>query len=413
MPYKIIYKATSDKTEQHQTKWEVGCPLLIKAFQVSRDTVTGDTFFQMRLKNITADTIDSFVAKARFYAQDGTLESHEIHPLDADIPAGKDYVISPIQLDNSVITEIDVKIVSTSSKSSAWKSTNDPKPIPAPQSSSICKDALNERKALLSEKSLSKAAASEKDPLYEDSYWVCACGQLNGNSRDTCCECNANRKVLDSVFGKSEADLLKLKEQRDENQKVEQQKKKKRLKLLAFISAAICVAVVAGFFIYAKVIVPSQPLPAFLGYKVGDTIGDDFKKEFEYTKLGSDYAEGFYSRYEAIKPTEINGLKGYLCCNVKDNEIIGIYWSASSYWFNKYTMKSNTQTILDEMERRYGKGEDVVVPNSGETKLDILGPRRTEYDAVQFVPSPNLVYIVCAIESSGDGVAVVECSSSF
>lgn len=127
--YKVIFKATSNEPGA-PTHWEPGCPLLIKAVQVARDTQTGDAYLQLKLWNLTDKTIGSFVLKAEITYQDGTRETVEVNPLDADIAPCYDYKPEPISLAHGNVDKAEARILAVTCGGAGWQSARVAQPIP-------------------------------------------------------------------------------------------------------------------------------------------------------------------------------------------------------------------------------------------------------------------------------------------
>lgn len=185
--YKVIFKATSNEPGA-PTHWEPGCPLLIKAVQVARDTQTGDAYLQLKLWNLTDKTIGSFVLKAEITYQDGTRETVEVNPLDADIAPCYDYKPEPISLAHGNVDKVEARILAVTCGGAGWQSAQVAQPIPHRAPLNLGQQALAERRNILA--ALGKSA--DKYPtgvLCEDDWWICPCGAPNVG-RSCCLACN-------------------------------------------------------------------------------------------------------------------------------------------------------------------------------------------------------------------------------
>lgn len=389
MSCKVIFKASFGKEVDLQPRWEKGCPLQIMAFQVSRDTDSGDTFFQMRVRNISSKIINSFIAKIDITSCNGLCESQEIHPLDADIPAGKDYVPAPIKLSEADISSADVAIILVSMDKEEWKTADSPEPVLNLGQSALTSCALSERRAILAEKGFSKAADVNQDLKTDDLWWTCSCGQLNDRSRKKCCNCGIDFEELAAITALTEQELLMRAKQREQEKNEKAARKKKQHKLIALGGVAVCVIALVGILFYNIVVVPNQPFSAFLGYE----LGDDY----------ASFKQGSVVEYDlAYKPSSINGVSGNLYAKSKSSTIDSLFWSSHS------DDKTASSKVISELEKSYGQGQSVRVPNKEGTKI---GGLESTYMGTQFITPSGIIYIVGS--RSGGNVYVFQSATKY
>ena len=82
--FKVVFRSDNQGADT-SPGWEPGCPLLVNAVQVSRNTDTGQCYLQLKLSNISGATVDSFKLQADVSYVDGASETVELNPLDADV----------------------------------------------------------------------------------------------------------------------------------------------------------------------------------------------------------------------------------------------------------------------------------------------------------------------------------------
>ena len=82
--FKVVFRSDNQGADT-SPGWEPGCPLLVNAVQVSRNTDTGQCYLQLKLSNISGATVNSFKLQADVSYVDGANETAELNPLDADI----------------------------------------------------------------------------------------------------------------------------------------------------------------------------------------------------------------------------------------------------------------------------------------------------------------------------------------
>lgn len=109
--FKVIYRVDlSDSTPD--IMWEEGCPLLLDALQVSRNTDSGETYLQSRFQNISNQTIGSFSVELSIEYSSGKKEILHLNPLDADILPGEKYDVKPFELSEGDAVSVQVETTS-------------------------------------------------------------------------------------------------------------------------------------------------------------------------------------------------------------------------------------------------------------------------------------------------------------
>lgn len=68
--FKVVFRSDNQGADT-SPGWEPGCPLLVNAVQVSRNTDTGQCYLQLKLSNISGATVDSFKLQADVSYVDG------------------------------------------------------------------------------------------------------------------------------------------------------------------------------------------------------------------------------------------------------------------------------------------------------------------------------------------------------
>ena len=72
--FKVVFRSDNQGADT-SPGWEPGCPLLVNAVQVSRNTDTGQCYLQLKLSNISGATVDSFKLQADVSYVDGASET--------------------------------------------------------------------------------------------------------------------------------------------------------------------------------------------------------------------------------------------------------------------------------------------------------------------------------------------------
>ena len=144
--FKVVFRSDNQGAGT-SPGWEPGCPLLVNAVQVSRNTDTGQCYLQLKLSNISGATVNSFKLQADVSYVDGANETAELNPLDADIQPAKTYRPEPVLLTGSQITNVIVRVLSVSQPEIEWhaEAGSEPGPIPVGTELVLDKKAATER----------------------------------------------------------------------------------------------------------------------------------------------------------------------------------------------------------------------------------------------------------------------------
>ena len=202
--YKIIFKADQETEGDNALTWEPGCPALVTAIQVSRNTETSATYLQVKVRNVSDAAISSIFAGLEVSLPDGSIDRAPLEYLDADIPAGEETALKPISLSHSDISSCALAISRIDQASGKWQTSAPAQPLPEKKTLPyLSSRAIDQRARALNAKAdddiLRGAVQDHGD------WWVCACGQVNVK-RDTCCACKQSKALL--LANEDEAKLL-------------------------------------------------------------------------------------------------------------------------------------------------------------------------------------------------------------
>ena len=202
--YKIIFKAGLKAEGNNALTWEPGCPALVTAIQVSRNTETSATYLQVKVRNVSDAAISSIFAGLEVSLPDGSVDRVSLEYLDVDIPAGEEQALKPMALSHSDIASCSLTMSRVALPSGQWQTATAAQPIPKreplPQ---LPQRAIDQRARALNVKADDDALRNAVQD--HGDWWVCACGQVNV-SRDTCCGCNREKALL--LANEDESKLL-------------------------------------------------------------------------------------------------------------------------------------------------------------------------------------------------------------
>lgn len=248
--FKVVFRSDNQGADT-SPGWEPGCPLLVNAVQVSRNTDTGQCYLQLKLSNISGATVNSFKLQADVSYVDGANETAELNPLDADIQPAKTYRPEPVLLTGSQIADVTLRVLSVSQPEKEWHTTpgSAPRPIPAGTLLVLGETAAAERAKSL-EELFKNPSKYRRAIILNDNWWVCSCGMPN-TCRDRCCRCDLGKDYL--VALEDEQSLTaRGKEHRA------RATKKKQLGIIAGLSTAVVVIAAFSFLYFATdLIIPN------------------------------------------------------------------------------------------------------------------------------------------------------------
>ena len=183
--YKVIYR-------DENVGWQEGCPLLIEAVQVSRNVDTSQCYLQLKVKNISAETVDKVVVKAEVQTPQGETETASFESLDAGINPGAEWKPQAKTLATKEVAAISVRVTVVNAEVSFRAMA----PLAKPKEISLQSAANAERDAEIRKARLDP----EKLPFASEdhgAWWICSCGGINVG-RASCCCCGAEKAAAAS-----------------------------------------------------------------------------------------------------------------------------------------------------------------------------------------------------------------------
>ena len=70
--YKVVFRKENESNGLAPLEWEPSCPLAVEAVQVSRHRENRDSFLQIKLRNLTGETVLAFKLIAICEYDDGS-----------------------------------------------------------------------------------------------------------------------------------------------------------------------------------------------------------------------------------------------------------------------------------------------------------------------------------------------------
>lgn len=337
--FKVVYRIdpTDDTPE---ITWEEGCPLLLDALQIARNTDTGEAYVQTRFLNISGEKINSFKVTITVVYGDGSEENLCLNPLDADIFSGMTYSARPVVLSAGDAIAARVKVEIVCRDSGQWVSHLPLSKVRKPCALSLSSTALEERVDELRELGCKD---SRKASLYSiernDGWTLCPCGQVNVGTK-YCVSCGLDLSTYSSAL----EDLKTLSQKgadRKEREEAERQKRDEKQaetkkKAIRFSVPMLLIVLILLMVWYSAVFLPrdnaEKGLSAFEEnnslYEYGDWVDLDEweEKSTNYTKELKNFTSFNYSRLSEESKLKVLKLLA------KEETIDAIYDEVVSNW---------------------------------------------------------------------------------
>lgn len=337
--FKVVYRIdpTDDTPE---ITWEEGCPLLLDALQIARNTDTGEAYVQTRFLNISGEKINSFKVTIRVVYGDGSEENLCLNPLDADIFSGMTYSARPVVLSAGDAIAARVKVEIVCRDSGQWVSHLPLSKVRKPCALSLSSTALEERVRELRELGCKD---SRKASLYSiernDGWTLCPCGQVNVGTKH-CVSCGLDLSTYSSAL----EDLKTLSQKgadRKEREEAERQKRDEKQaetkkKAIRFFVPMLLIGLILLMVWYSAVFLPrdnaKKGLSAFEEnnslYEYDDWVDLDEweEKPTNYTEELNNFTSFNYSRLSEESKLKVLKLLA------KEETIDAIYDEVVSNW---------------------------------------------------------------------------------
>ena len=337
--FKVVYRIdpTDDTPE---ITWEEGCPLLLDALQIARNTDTGKAYIQTRFLNISSEKINSFKVTITVVYGDGSEENLCLNPLDADIFSGMTYSARPVVLSAGDAIAARVKVEIVCRDSGQWVSHLPLSKVRKPCALSLSSTALEERVRELRELGCKD---SRKASLYSiernDGWTLCPCGQVNVGTKH-CVSCGLDLSTYSSAL----EDLKTLSQKgadRKEREEAERQKRDEKQaetkkKAIRFFVPMLLIGLILLMVWYSAVFLPRDNAEkGLLAFEENNSLYeyDDWVDLDEWEEKSTNYTEELnnFTSFNYSRLSEESKLK-VLKLLAKEETIDAIYDKVASNW---------------------------------------------------------------------------------
>lgn len=194
--YKVVFR-DDGSGDSSLLKWELGCPAMVTVVQVARNVDTSAAYLQIKIENLSADTLNSISGIAHVDYIDGSVGDVPFSELDFDLPQCEQGALKATALPRGDVESVFVKLLQIDSQQGKWRSTGEPADVPEREALSMSEKAMAERDRQLKEMHADSRVAGGKAQFHQG-WWVCACGSINV-WRETCRECGCHKDLLSDL----------------------------------------------------------------------------------------------------------------------------------------------------------------------------------------------------------------------
>lgn len=239
--FKILFKRGP---EGAPSRWQEGCPLLIEAWQITKNISTGETWLQMRVCNVFSQPITNASIEFEGTDHNGKKEKQVLKLPETELYSGFSFEFHPTLLDNE-IKEANAYVENVTLKDgNTWTSTDEIHLVPVERKQVSLDGQQKEARAkLLDDAGCTKSnrAINFQFESHQD-WWLCACGQLN-LCTERCISCSIPKQESGAFEDQKQLEEAyeKIKEE-----KSERSKKHTRTAAIAIAAVLVCGLLIVG-----------------------------------------------------------------------------------------------------------------------------------------------------------------------
>lgn len=241
-----------------------GCPIIIEAGALLKDTETGNMLAQLKMKNIGERPISSCKVSIRAYENNGTeIEGvKDFSYLDLLANTGDEFGSKiPIFLPDDLTRSFSVTVneIVFQDKTSVAFDSHELNPVPVQEA------LLDLDEVLITQYKRETTDLAQFKPAEYEDLWMCTCGGINKENVKNCAVCSCTKEKVFKSFDedylktrKEEYDKARADEQRQREKEAAEHKEKIRKKTKKIITVLIIAAVIVamaivGVFVYKRI----------------------------------------------------------------------------------------------------------------------------------------------------------------
>lgn len=337
--FKVVYRIdpTDDTPE---ITWEEGCPLLLDALQIARNTDTGEAYIQTRFLNISGEKINSFKVTITVVYGDGSEENLCLNPLDADVFSGMTYSAKPVALSAGDAIAAKVKVESVERDSGQWVSHLPLSKVRKPCALSLSSTALEERVSELRELGCKDSRRASLYSIERNDGWtLCPCGQINVEAK-RCVSCGLDLSAyiseLEDLKTLSQKGADRKEREEAERRKREEKQAETKKKAIRLFVPALLIGIILSMVWYSAVFLPRDNAEKGLStFEENNSLYeyDEWVDLDEWEEKSTNYTERLnsFTSLNYSKLSEDSKLK-VLKLLAKEETIDAIYDKVASNW---------------------------------------------------------------------------------
>lgn len=210
--YKVVFR-DDGSGDSSLLKWEPGCPAMVTVVQVARNVDTSEAYLQIKIENLSADTLNSISGIAHVDYDDGSRGYVPFSELDLDLPQCEQGALKATELPRGDVESVFIKLLQIDSQQGKWHSIGEPAEAPEREPLLLSEKAMAERSHRQEELHIDSRITGGKAQFHRG-WWVCACGCINVG-RETCHRCKCHKDLLSDL--QDEESLCKSADIRSQN----------------------------------------------------------------------------------------------------------------------------------------------------------------------------------------------------
>ena len=210
--YKVVFR-DDGSGDSSLLKWEPGCPAMVTVAQVARNVDTSEAYLQIKIENLSADTLNSISGIAHVDYADGSRGYVPFSELDLDLPQCEQGALKATELPRGDVESVFIKLLQIDFQQGKWHSTGEPVEAGGREPLLLSEKAMAERGHRQEELHIDSRIAGGKAQFHHG-WWVCACGCINVG-RVSCHRCKCHKDLLSDL--QDEESLCKSADIRSQN----------------------------------------------------------------------------------------------------------------------------------------------------------------------------------------------------
>lgn len=244
--FEILFKRGS---EGAPPLWQVGCPILIEAWQISRRTIQNEIWVQTRIQNISSKSIKAGTVRIQIKKQNGETKQLDLNLPGNEISPGASFEFHPQLLNCKDISEATALVEKVVYKDgNEWKSSDSHDSVLIErQCIQLTKEQLEARAKILQEHGCSKSYLAQNYRFESyGNWWLCACGRINYET-EKCSSCSISKQNTGAFEDKEQIEKT-VKEIRDTRELQTKKKTKNIIRVSTIATLFVLLVIGIGWF---------------------------------------------------------------------------------------------------------------------------------------------------------------------